>query len=457
MNRFWRFLVREGTDSVWCDPNHTLLRFPTTASMLVRTLSGRTHVTKRRGIGLDRERWRILVWMCVLISANQLGFGAIVPVVPLFAQQFGVSQSAIGLTIAVYGLSRFLVNVPAAQLADAGGRRATLAVGGLITVIGTILCAVAPNYTLFLIARFIAGAGAACVLTGGQIVLADISTNQNRGRVMALYQGVFLVTVGAGAFPGGWLAENVGLAAPFWISAALAGIVTILALYFVPETRALQHRPSPGHVLAPEPPFASSRAQLRVVMAAPGFLLISLVGFATVAARTGALFNVIPVLADNRIGLGADQIGVGLGVVSIVGLFLVYPSGTLVDRFGRKAVIVPSTILSSAGLLLFGLATSFESYLLASIVWSAASGVSGASPAAYAADIAPPGMAASAMGMFRAISDSGYVVGPLLLGALADSTDSVTALQAIAAAMLIIGLTFAFRAPESLHRPSVPG
>src|SRR5665811_283279 len=136
--------------------------------MLASTLKGRTHVNDSPGIGLDRERWRILVWMCLLISANQLGFGAIVPVVPLFAQQFGVSQSAIGFTIAVYGLSRFLVNVPAGRLAEARGRRATLALGGLITVVGTVLCALAPSYTLFLVARFIAGAGAACVLTGGQ-------------------------------------------------------------------------------------------------------------------------------------------------------------------------------------------------------------------------------------------------------------------------------------------------
>ena len=57
---------------------------------------------------------RILVWMCVLIGINQLGFGSVVPVLPLYARSFGVSQAAIGLSIAVYGLARFLVAVPAA-------------------------------------------------------------------------------------------------------------------------------------------------------------------------------------------------------------------------------------------------------------------------------------------------------------------------------------------------------
>ena len=56
---------------------------------------------------------RILVWMCVLIAVNQLGFGRIVPVLALYARSFNVSQSAIGVAIAVYGLARFLVAMPA--------------------------------------------------------------------------------------------------------------------------------------------------------------------------------------------------------------------------------------------------------------------------------------------------------------------------------------------------------
>lgn len=422
-------------------------------------------MAESRGIGLDRERWRILLWMCVLITANQFGFGAIVPVVPLFAQEYGVSQSAIGMTIAVYGLARFLVNVPAGRVADLLGRRNALAIGGLITVAGTAASALAPDYGTFLIARFVAGAGAAFVLTAGQIVLADISTSANRGRVMAIYQGVFLVSVGGGAFPGGWLAENVSLASPFWVGAALAGLVSLLAWFFVPETREYARRAHARATGGAAP--LSSRQQLAAVMAAPGFVLISLVGFATVAARTGALFNVIPLFAEDEIGLGADQIGIGIGMVSLVGLVFVYPSGLLVDRFGRKAIIVPSVLFSSGAMLLFGLADSFAFYLFASITWSTASGISGASPAAYAADIAPPGMAASAMGLFRAISDSGYVVGPLVLGAIADATDSVTALRVTAATLFVIGVLFALRAPESLKRepstrpapaaPSLPG
>src|SRR5262244_1792966 len=157
---------------------------------------------------------RVLVWMCVLIAVNQLGFGSVVPVLALYARSFGVTQSAIGLAIAVYGLARFLVSMPV-------GRRTALALGGLVTAAGNLICAVAPSFTVFVAGRFVAGVGAALVLVAGQIVLADITTPAHRGRVMAIYQGVFVFAVGIGPLPGGLLAQHFGLAAPFVVYAVM--------------------------------------------------------------------------------------------------------------------------------------------------------------------------------------------------------------------------------------------
>jgi len=382
--------------------------------------------------------------MCALIAANQLGFGAVVPVIALYAQDFGVSQTAIGLTIAVYGLARFLVNYPSGQLADRLGRKPTLAIGGAVTIIGTVACAIAPNYPAFLAARFIAGAGAAFVLTAGQIVLTDIAEPHNRGRVMAIYTGVFVFAVGAGSYPGGWLATHVGLASPFWANAALAGIVTILALMFVPETK-----PAAAHLTHESAPKPGFREQIGLLVAIPGFALICLVSFAAFFARTGGLFNVIPLLAEDQIGMEPDQIGLGIGMVSIVGLFLIYPSGALVDRFGRKAVIVPSALCSAGAMALFAFADSFQSFLVASFLWAVASGIAGAAPAAYAADLAPKAHVGPAMGLYRTVADLGYVVGPLLLGGISDLASPRTALVTTTALLVGSGLLFLLRAPET--------
>ena len=113
--------------------------------------------------------------MCVLIGVNQLGFGAMIPSLPLYAGSFGVSTSAIGLAVAAYGLARFASAMPAGTLSDRFGRRHALAIGGLLSAVGNIWCARAPNYPEFLLARFFAVFGAVVVLTTGQVVVAGIT------------------------------------------------------------------------------------------------------------------------------------------------------------------------------------------------------------------------------------------------------------------------------------------
>lgn len=391
-------------------------------------------------------RNRILIWACILICVNQLGFGSIVPILPLYAETFGVSKALIGMTIAVYGLARFLMNVPTSAIADKYGRRQALALGGAVTVAGNLLSAVAGTYWLFLGGRFIAGAGAAMVITGTQIIVADISEKATRGRTMSIYMGTFMFAVGLGPLPGGVLGEYVSLSAPFYVYCVLGGVVGLLAWFKVPETRGL--RASQGEAPAPSMRFT---AQLRLLTSQLGFTLIAIVSFFTFFARTGAIFNLIPTLADNKIGLSSSQIGLGLAMISLVGLLFAYPSGVLVDKLGRKAVIVPSTLLSGAALVLFAFAPNFPMFVLACGTWAAASGIASAAPAAYAADMAPAGMNASAMGMYRMLADFGYVAGPLLLGAAADLFTTEAALIGTAVPVVAAGMVFMLKAPET-HR-----
>jgi multidrug resistance protein len=397
------------------------------------------------------QRRETLIWICVLIAVNQFGFGAIVPVSALYADSFGVSEAAVGLTIAVYGLARFVISVPAGRIADAHGRRPLLALGGIITIVGNALCAIAPDYTLFLAARFIAGAGASMVLSGGQAVMADISEPATRGRTMGIYQGVFLFAVGIGPVPGGFLATQFGLTAPFVANAILASVVALLAWFRVPETRDIHLDPS-----GVRPPPLTILAQLRLLGSIPALGLISIVSFAIFFCRTGALFNVVPIDAEHRLNLGPGQIGIALGMISIIGLTLAYPSGALVDRFGRKFVISPATFLTGLALVFFAFVPNWEWFLGASIVWAMSSGISGAAQGAYAADVAPAGRTASALGSYRMVGEAGYVVGPLTLGFLSDVGSARLAYFTAAALVVGAGLAFALLAPETLPSRTAP-
>jgi DHA1 family multidrug resistance protein-like MFS transporter len=391
---------------------------------------------------------RILLWMCVLVAVNQFGFGAMVPSVPLYAQSFGVPASAIGMAIAVYGLARFLSALPAGKLSDLLGRRQSLAIGGLVSAVGNLWCAWATSYPEFIVARFVAGFGAGLVLTTGSIVLADISTPEVRGRMIAVYQGTFLFSVGLGPFPGGLLAEHFGLAAPFLFSGLGAFLATVVAWFAVEETREMA-RSSAGA----SPVTVSFFAQMRTLMSNIGYLLVSLISLMNAVVRTGGLFAIIPLLATVRLGISVSAIGFGMMLGSIAGLFASYPAGWLADRYGRKAVIVPVTLISGLSMVLFCFAPNYPWFVAACIVWGIAIAAGGSAPAAYAADSAPPGMNAAAMSTFRMTGDLGYVIGPLALGFIADLYGPVVALLSGAAGLVLVGATFALVASETNARP----
>lgn len=400
----------------------------------------------RIGIGMTLQR-RVLLWMCVLVAVNQFGFGAMVPSVPLYAQSFGVPASAIGLAIAAYGLARFMSALPAGKLSDILGRRQSLAIGGLISAIGNLWCAWATSYPEFIIARFVAGFGAGLVLTTGNIVLADISTPEVRGRMIAVYQGTFLFSVGLGPFPGGLLAEHFGLAAPFLFSGLGAFLATVVAWFAVEETREMARSSAGGSAVT-----VSFFAQMRTLMSNVGYVLVSLISLMNAVVRTGGLFAIIPLLATARLGLSVSAIGFGMMLGSIAGLFAAYPAGWLADRYGRKAVIVPATLISGTSMVLFCFAPNYAWFTAACIVWGIAISAGGSAPAAYAADTAPPGMNAAAMSTFRMTGDLGYVIGPLALGLIADLYGPVTALLSGAGALILVGAAFALIAAETHPR-----
>jgi DHA1 family multidrug resistance protein-like MFS transporter len=381
---------------------------------------------------------RVLLWMCVLVGVNQLGFGAMVPSLPLYAQSFGVSASAIGLAVAVYGLARFIIAVPSGKLADVLGRRPTLALGGLISALGNLWCAWAASYPEFILARFVAGAGAGLIVTTGQVVLADITTPATRGRTISIYQATFIFAVGVGPFP-------VGLSAPFTAYGFASLLAMVVAWFAISETREMS-RMKRAKGAAELPSFLT---QVRLLTARLSFLLVSLISFMNSVVRTGALFALIPLLATDVLGLSVSAVGFAMMMGSVTGLAAAYPSGWLADRYGRKTVIVPSTVMAGLSMILFCYAPSYPWFVAASIAWGVAISIGAAAPAAYAADSAPEGMNAAAVSTFRMMGDAGYMIGPLALGLVADLYGAVTAIIISAALMVMVGVAFGLFAVET--------
>jgi DHA1 family multidrug resistance protein-like MFS transporter len=321
-----------------------------------------------------------------------------------------------------------------------------LAIGGLLSAAGSFWCAEAHSFTEFNVARMVAGAGAGIILNTGQIVLADISSPNRRGRNIATYQAAFLLGLSIGPFPGGLLANSYGLAAPFLMTGVASLTATAVAWLLVRETRPAK----PRVAMADAAPQLSFIRQMLTLLRHRGFLLVSLISLMNAVVRTGGLFALIPLLATATLGLSVSQIGFGLTLSSVCGFVAAYPAGWLTDRLGRKAVIVPSTVMTGLSMVLFSYAPTYGWFVAASIVWGIATSISSSAPAAYAADSAPPGMAAAGMSAYRMMADAGYVIGPPGLGLLADVTSPATAIIAASVVLVALGAMFTAAPPEKL-------
>lgn len=390
---------------------------------------------------------RILGWLCVVVATNQLGFGSIVPIVPSFARSFGVSQAAAGLVISVYGLGRLLFDLPMGGLAERLGRRKVIITGEIVTAIGSLLCAVAGSFWQLLLFRFVSGVGAATVLTGAQVVLADITTPQTRARMMNIYQAVFLCAVGIGPSIGGVVADAFGDRAPFYLFAILGVLAAAICFFQVPETRERARARAQTVQRAAMP----MREALQILLRTRGFLLIGFVTFVQYFARTGALFNVVPLLGQDRLGLSASATGFALSIASLINFATIPASTFMMHRWGRKGAIVPSTIVCGAAFATFALAFSYPVFIAGMFLWGIGGGVGGSSPAAYAADMAPPNANGVTMGIYLTLSDAGYVIGPFLCGYISDLAGPTVALLFTAALFAVAIIPFALFAPETLH------
>ena len=165
--------------------------------------------------------------------------------------------------------------------------------------------------------------------------------------------------------------------------------------------------------------------------------------------RTGGIFSVLPLVAVASYGMTTSAIGLAMVLGSFAGLIAAYPAGALSDRFGRKAIIVPATILTGATMLLFAYAPNALWFAAAFVLWGTMTSIGGAAPAAYAADAAPKGMNAAALSTFRMTGDAGYVLGPLLIGVMVDIYGTTIALFVSAAMIVAAGAAFALWAPET--------
>lgn len=381
----------------------------------------------------DTQELIILCGATFLVMAGQ---GVVSPVLPLYAKEFGVSATMVGLTLTVFALARLIVNVPAGMIADRFGRRVLLVGGPVITSVGMFGSGQADDIWELLVWRFIAGGGSAFFMSGAMIYLIDIAPAASRTRYVATNQWALSLGVALGPGIGGVVGDAYGLAAPFYVVGVLGIVTAIYAGIRLPETR--------GTIIdetdaTPVPPVSA-----RTFLFSRQFLLVALVSATIFMARAGTRGTLMPLHADAELGWGPSEIGVVFMATGLLTLFTLMPSAWAADAIGRRNVMLFSGIFAGLGALVIGSFASSTGFVAGAVIMSMGTGTSGPAPAAYVADIAPPEKRGLAIAMYRSAGDVGFLAAPPLLGLLSEATSLSTALAVSGIIVAAAGVLFFF-------------
>ena len=382
------------------------------------------------------DRWSDIAPILVAEFIVWLGFGALLPVLPLYFTQQGVDLALLGVVIAAWPAARLVGEPIFGWLADRTSRVPLMVIGLVATGVFSILPLVFTGPLAFLVLRAGAGLSTSIYDPAARGYITDATPPERRGEAFGLYgavqMGGLLIGPAIGALGA---ARFGGISFVFvfgGIAACLAAVPIALRARESAKRTGAGSGPLPEAIeYRPEAPSTSRRAAADVAAdlgprpddGAPtrlwnrgliAALLINAGGF--FAAGT---YEVIWSLFLQHIGAGIDLIGLTFAMFGLPILLLSPYAGRLIDRRGALAFIIAGALLPAAMGLVYPLITN--PLLAVPLILVEATGFAMLNPALYAVVAAnsPPGRSSTAQGLFGAAGTTGFIVASLVAGVLA--------------------------------------
>lgn len=349
------------------------------------------------------------------------GAAAIVPVVPLVGLDLGLSVPQVALLGTVAGLITVVGPLPTGQLVVRIGERGAMILGGLVSVAAVVGCLFAawsdgngpaPVWApaLFCAAILLMSLGDLTWDLGRQTYIADEVPVHLRARAMTLFGGTMRVGRILGPLLGAGLIAVSGAAAAFIVHllAALAGLVLITI--FVPPRLTVTIDP-----YAPEQEDLPTRgAVLRPL------LLVGVAVLVLTLVRTNR--DLLLPLLGHEFGHPGAVISLVFAVSAVVELAFIVPAGTLMDRFGRAAVLVPCLALMGVGCLLAPIAATVPGFIAISLIFAVGNGLGAGINKTLSADMTPSRNRAGWLGLWNSFTNAGALIGPALVAVTGAAT-----------------------------------
>lgn len=337
----------------------------------------------------------------------EIGNGAIAPVIALTALDLGASPGTAGFMLALLGIGQVLGDVPAARLADRVGDRHAMMIAAGLAVLALLGCFLAPSLLVLGPALLVIGAANSTFYLARQSYLTEVAPVTLRARAMSTLGGSHRIGLFLGPFVGAAAIGLVGLRGAYLVAVGAAVAAAVLLLV-VPDVAApAGQRAVRGGVGA-----AVMLSRYRHLFATLGLAVLA------VGAVRAARQTVLPLWAEH-LGLGPGQTSLIFGIASAVDMALFYPSGKVMDRYGRLAVALPSMLILGGAMMAIPLTHGIVTLTVVAMIMSLGNGIGSGIMMTLGADTAPADSRARFLSVWRLFSDSGNAAGPVVVSVVA--------------------------------------
>lgn len=386
-----------------------------------------------------------VIFLTVLIDL--IGFGIVIPILPFYAQRFGMAGLGYGMLVGAYAAMQFVATAVLGRLSDRWGRRPLLLFTMLLNAAGYVAFAYAGSYAVLLIARLVSGFAGGNISVA-QAYVADITTTENRSKGMGIIGAAFGLGFIVGPAIGGLSGHYWGHAAPGLVAAGLSLLNLVLAWRILPESLLEHHRTT-------KPMFAFG--QFGRAFAHPELRWLMVVWFLTPVAFAGYTVA-LPLHTSAVFGWQEKELG---WLFVVIGVCAAVVQGWGFGRLSKRTGDRPLLIIGMFGMAVAIGVVPFVTSGLQLYGWTVLLALSNSmfAPAAtgMVSVLADPTEQGTVLGVAQSLAALGRLAGPASIGALYDRGGAMLAFG-VAAGIMALGGVASLAIPKADgSRPTADG
>jgi MFS family permease len=347
--------------------------------------------------------------------------GIIAPVIAISAIDRGATVAGAGLVVSLMGIGSIVSNIPAGVMTTRFGERRSMIWAAMINAAGIALCLLDAGLWPFAAGVLAMGMAGAVFQLARQSYLTEVVPLDMRARAMSTLGGVARIGAFAGPFAGAGMIKLFGLGSAYLVS-LIAIIAAGVIAYAVPDLEGRASVPAGAKTIST---WSITRDHWRILITlGSGVLLLSAI------RQTRQV--VVPLWAQH-LNLDASTSSILFGVSAAIETLVFYPAGLVMDRWGRRAVAVPCTLVMGLSFIAMPLAHGAITLGVAAMVMGLGNGIGSGIVNTLGADAAPVLGRPTFLGVWRELADGGAAIGPVILSA-------VTGMAGLAGGIMVSGV-----------------